>query len=84
MKTLYLKDKQNVRVTVGQTKDGSNFISVWDKYDTNEQLYTVTNTHTAGMRCDLPEGKNFLMWDEITQVTEISENFNQYFNNLNQ
>lgn len=84
MKTLFLKDRQTVKVKTGTGVENSGYIAVYENYDNQELRFTILKTASAGMRCELPEGKNFLAWDEITIAHEIAENFHQYFNNLNQ
>jgi len=84
MKKLFLKNGDVLNVKARTNPLGEPFISVFDSDNETKGLYVIIKTNDAGMRMEFSPQKNHLAWDEISFVAEISENFNQYFNNLNQ
>ena len=84
MKKLFLKNGQALNVKAMMGAQNEPFITIYDSENERVWNFIISRTNEAGMRLELPSWKNHLAWDEIAFVAEISENFNQYFNNLNQ
>jgi hypothetical protein len=87
MKTLHLKSKVKLSVILSQeeTPQGKKQdIAVYYNYNPSEVVFTISKRSWCGIECELPEGKNTLHWDEIDYISEITNNFHQYFDNLNQ
>ena len=85
MKKLFLKSGVKLLVKVEETQptqedSGRKYIQVWED-DVN--VYSVAQPNRGGIYAILHKG-NIVEWHQITEIAEITENFNQYFNLLNQ
>jgi len=81
MKLLFLKTGVKLTVEAGALPHNTGHITVMDG---DEFQYGIERTSSAGIQVILPEGTNVVKWHQLYEAHEIAENFNQYFNILNQ
>jgi len=81
MKTLFLKTGVKLTVEVGILPHDIGHFYI---YEGDLIVYSVIRTASAGVQVHLPENTNVLLWHQLYEAHEITENFNQYFNLLNQ
>lgn len=94
MKKLFLKNGMFVWVKVTTEKFTSNrdtkIISVYEETTTVGSqpsfkfIYSLQNSGAFNMNVVFADGVTELQFYEITHAAEIIDNFEQYFNNLNQ
>lgn len=93
MKKLYLKNGMFVFVKTQTEKFNYNrdtrIISVYGESNKGEKqtfdlIYSLQNSGAFNMTMVFAEGVTSLQFYEINHASEIIDNFDQYFNNLNQ
>lgn len=93
MKKLFLKNGMFVWVKVAAEKiinRDNKIISVYEETTTVGSrpsfslIYSLQNTGAFNMNMVFADGVTELQFYEVTHAAEIIENFEQYFNNLNQ
>lgn len=87
MKKLFLKNGRYVWVTIDSDGSQLRSISVYKQKDrADAYFYRIVygNVIRPKMVVQLGEDTDELEFKDITEAAEIIENFDQYFNNLNQ